>query len=149
MVKSSEYFEKTGFVYKKMKTDRGTWSVGLKDIYQIAYYALSHAAISTTHRRHAIHYYGAFWRLSEIDRRVDFEPLMCPKCNTQRVQRTEFHCWDSGVDSFGLEVPAVKMVVHRKWRLRGIDYGDLDCGLDFTGIDAPVKEVDYVDISDL
>ena len=150
MVKSSEYFKKSGgWVYKKMKSDRDTYSLRLKDLYQIAYYALSHHAISTTRRRHAVHYYGMFWRLTEISKRIDYEPLTCPKCNNQRVQRTDFHEWIAGVNCFGLEVPAVKMIVHRKWSLRGIEYSDLDNGLDFTGIDASIKEVDYVDLENL
>ena len=61
MVKSSEYFKNSGgWVYKKMKNDRDTYALRLKDIYQIAYYALSHHAVSTTRRRHAVHYYGMF-----------------------------------------------------------------------------------------
>ena len=147
MVTSDVYFASTGWVYKKMKTDRGTYALGKKDIYQIAYYALSHAALSTTSRSHAVHYYGMFWRLSEIEKHIDFEPVVCPKCNNQRVQRTEYH--DYYNDTFGLEVPAVKMIVHRKWILRGINYNDLDDGLDFTGYDAPVKEVEFVDLSDV
>ena len=74
---------------------------------------------------------------------------MCPKCENQRVQRTDFHNWIAGVDYYGLEEPAEKMIVHRKWRLRGIDYGDLDCGLDFTGIEAPTKAIEYVELDDL
>lgn len=149
MVKSPAFFEKTGWVYKKMKTDSGSWYINKKDVYQIAYYALSHAAISTTVRRHAVHYYGMFWRLTVIEKRYTTEPVMCPKCNNQRVIRTEYYRWVAGVDVFGLEEPAVKMIVHRKYRLRGVDYGDLDDGLDFAGIDAPVKEVEYVDIKDV
>jgi len=149
MVTSPEFFDATGWVYKKMKTDRGTWSVGLKDIYQIAYYALSHHAVSTTRRRHAVHYYGMFWRLTVVSKQYTTEPVVCPKCNNQRVRRTEFHFWYAGVDSFGLEEPAVKIMVHRKYALRGIDYEDYDCGLDFAGIDAPVKEVEWIDIDDL
>ena len=146
MVKSSEYFDKTGWVYKKMKTDSGSWSIGLKDIYQIAYYALSHHAVSTTRRRHAVHYYGMFWRLTVVSKRYTKEPKMCPKGGHQRVRKTMWHNWDTGVDSYGLEEPAEKIIMHRKYKLRGIDYGDLDCGLDFSGVYAPVKEIDYVDL---
>lgn len=147
MVSSSQFFNDTGFVYKKKKSDRGTYALSKKDIYQIAYYALSHAALSTSVRRHAIHYYGNFWRCHVIDKRLEFQEVMCPKCNTQRVLRTEFH--DCYTDTFGLEVPAVKIICHRKWALRGVEYQDLDCGLDFTGYDAPVKEVELVDLDDL
>ena len=32
MVKSDKFYEDTGWVYKKLKTDGGSWSIGLKDI---------------------------------------------------------------------------------------------------------------------
>jgi hypothetical protein len=152
LVGSDKYHKETGFIYKKMNVDNQGKTVPLKkkDIYAIAYYALSHSALSTTRRRHATHYYGNFWRIQITDKRYSTEPIMCPKGGHQRVRRTEFH---SGInDCFGLEEPAVKMIVHRKWRLRGVDYpedSDLDCGLDFTGIDAPVCEVEYVELDNL
>lgn len=146
MVKSNKFFEDSGWVYKKKRSKHGS-GLRKKDIYRIAYYALSHAALSTSKRRHATHYYGNFWRLHVVDKRLEFVEVICPKCNNQRVRRTDFH--DCYTDTFGLEVPAVEVIVHRKWRLRGVDYGDLDAGLDFTGYHAPVKEVDYVELDDL
>ena len=136
MAKSDKFFEDTGWVYKKMKNDRGTYSLTPKDIYNIAYYALSHHAVSTTRRRHAVHYYGMLWRLTVVSKRYTKEDDICPKCGLQRID----------VDWLGLETPAINLILHRKYKLRGIDYGDLDGGLDFTGIEAPVKEIDYVEI---
>ena len=149
MVKSPIFFEKTnGWVYKKMKTDNGSYVLKQKDVYQIAYYALSHAALSTSKRRHATHYYGNFWRLTVTEKRYTTEPVICPKCNNQRVRRQEYRNM-YGDDCHGLEEPAVKLIIHRKYKLRGCDYADLDGGLDFTGYHAPVKEVEYVDIKDV
>ncbi len=151
MVDSPIYHQKSGgWIYKKMKSDTTeSYRLTKKDVYNIAYYALTHAAISTTRRRHAIRYYGMFWRLTITEKRVDYEEIICPKCEHQRVQRQEFHDWLCGVDTWGLETPAVKMIVNRTYALRGIEYGDLDDGLDFQGYYAPIKEVDYVDLSDL
>jgi len=60
-----------------------------------------------------------FHSIGVIETTKDFEPVMCPKCNNQRVMRTEFHNWVAGVDTYGLEEPAVKVTVHRKWAFRG------------------------------
>jgi hypothetical protein len=155
MVTSSKYYKDSGgWVYKK-KGDR----LNKKDVYRIVYYALSHASISTTKRRQYVAYYGLFNSLKEIDdeKHIDFEPIMCPKCNKQRVDRTVYHRWVAGVDTFGLEVPAVKMIVHRKFAFRekwqrwvpAVKFRDLDGGLDFSGYDAPVKEVEVVDLDDM
>lgn len=148
MADSDEFHQNSdGWVYKKMESDTTeSYRLTRKDVYNVAYYALSHASISTTKRRHAIRYYGMFWRLTVVEKRVDYEEVMCPKCKNQRVSRQDYHEWIMGVDVFGLETPAVKMVIHRKYKLRDLDYADLDDGLDFTGIDAPFKEVDYVDL---
>ena len=82
-----------------------------------------------------------------VSKRYTKEPVICPKCENQRVKRTEWENWVAGVNAHKLEEPAEKSIVHRKWKLRGIDYGDLDGGLDFSGIHAPVKDVEYVDLS--
>jgi len=141
------FHAKTGWVAKKLKNkDTNSYTIRKRDVYNIAHYALQHTALSTTKRRHAIHYYGNFWRLTVTDKHYTTEPELCAKTGKPRYLKTLFHKWVMGVDIYGLEEPAVKMIVHRKYKLRGVDYQDPDDGLDFTGIDAPVKEVDYVDL---
>jgi predicted RNA-binding Zn-ribbon protein involved in translation (DUF1610 family) len=163
MVDPDTFYDATGWVYKKMKSEStNSWELTQSDIYRISHYALSHTAISTSVRRHATHYYGYMWRSSVLEKWYDQKPIMCPKCNHQRVLRTEWHNWVAGVDTFGLEEPAVKLVCHRKWVLRGhpgVEWTDwnsnelppdeLDGGLDFSGYDAPVKEVEVVDLDDM
>jgi len=151
MVKSPKYHQDSdGWIYKKKRNKRGTLT--RKDVFQIAHYAFTHASISTTKKRRYVAYYGLFNSIGVIDKRVDYKEIICPKCKNQRVHRQDYHCWSSGVDTFGLEEPAVKPIVHRKWAFRGdwqrwipnVVFKDLDQGLDFTGIDAPFKEVEYV-----
>jgi hypothetical protein len=162
MIDSPVWQRETGFVYKKKKSETtNSYALTQNDIYQISSYALTHHALSMTKRRHATHYYGVFWRSSIAKKWYDTEPDMCPKCDTQRVDRIAFHdpCYKT---VFGQEEPAVNRIYHRKWVLRGypnvewtdwnsneIPDMDLDGGLDFSGIYAPVKEVEWIDIDDL
>lgn len=162
MIESDIWYDKTGFTYKKMMSETtNSYSLTQGDIYKIAHYALTHCAISTTKNRNATHYYGWFWRSTVLKKWYESEPVICPKCNNQRVLRCVYHD-PYYKEIFGQETLAVKMIAHRKWGLRGfegvewtawnsnkIPDEELDGGLDFTGIDAPVKEVELVDINGL
>lgn len=156
MVKSPKYFQDSGgWVYKKKRSKHG--ALNRKDVFRISHYALSHASISTTRKRQYVAYYGLFHSIGVIEKTTTLEPVICPKCNNQRVIRTEFHNWIAGVDYYGLEEPAVKAIVHRKWAFRGkwqrwvggLKSRDLDCGLDFSGVEAPTKAIDYVEFDDV
>jgi hypothetical protein len=162
MIPSPQWYEKTGFTYKKMKSETtNSYALTDADIYKIAHYALTHCAISTTKKRNATHYYGWFWRSTVLEKWYESKPVICPKCNNQRVLRCVYHD-PYYKEIFGQETLATKMIVHRKWALRGhpgVEWTDwnsnelppdeLDGGLDFSGYDAPVKEVEVVDLDDL
>lgn len=121
MVDSDKFFEKTGWIYKKFYSETTqSWGMARNDIWNSVYYALSHTAvsISSTRKRHAMRYYGLFWRSKVVEEIVDYEEVKCPVCG-ESLQVT--YLYDKialGENVNGLTEILYKRVVTRIWLIR-------------------------------
>lgn len=116
MTNSKRFYEKTGWVYKKL----GGY-LSESDVYGIISYALSHTAISLDRQRKTIDYYGLIRRTRIESEEIEWEPVMCPFCGLQ-LQIT--HLYDRialGENINGLTEPYYRKVVTRIWSLGGLN----------------------------
>ncbi len=139
-----------GWIYKNID-DKGPGRSNRQDMYRSVRYMLSHAAIrkgnQTYTLRGLLHY--TKWDIEKDW--TDQEEMLCEVCETPLVL---IHVKSCG--RLGLEEPALKLVNMRLfwwkkgrppegWR-NGFKPPDVEDGLDFTGIDAPAIEVEFVEL---
>jgi hypothetical protein len=121
MIDSDIFFEKTGWIYKKFRSETTqSWGLARNDIWNSVYYALSHTAvsISSTLKRHAMRYYGLLWRSRVKEELIDFEPIVCSVCGSP-MEDTQVYDNDSyELNCNGLTTPSVKRIVTRLWEFR-------------------------------
>lgn len=119
LANSNKFYEKTGWVYKKL----GGF-LKHHDVFNIIYYALSHTAISLDHQRKTIDYYGLTRRTRIVSETVDWEPVMCPNCGVQ-LEVTYPYDWlnityfnlECGEELLGVTEPYNRLVVTRTWEI--------------------------------
>jgi hypothetical protein len=112
LANSDKFYEKTGWVYKKLGSN-----LSRESVYNVIYYALSHTAISLDRQRKTIDYYGLIRRTRIVEERVEWEPVMCPNCGAQLQITYKYDKIALGENVNGLTEPYFRKVITRKWEL--------------------------------
>jgi hypothetical protein len=112
LANSDKFYEKTGWVYKKLGGE-----LSRESVYNVIYYALTHTAISLDRQRKTIDYYGLIRRTRIVEEKVEWEPAMCPNCGAQLQITYMYDKIALGENVNGLTEPYFRKVVTRKWEL--------------------------------
>jgi hypothetical protein len=121
LIDSDIFFEKTGWIYKKFRSETTqSWGLARNDIWNSVYYALSHTAvsISSTKKRHAMRYYGLLWRSRVVEEIVDYEECKCPFCGESLQVTYLYDLMALGENMNGLTEVLFKRITTRIWEIR-------------------------------
>jgi len=121
LIDSDMFFEKTGWIYKKFFSEStNSFQLARNDIWNSVYYALSHTAvsISSTRKRHAMRYYGLFWRSKVVEEVIEWEEVKCPFCNESLHVTYLYDKMALGESMNGLTEVLYRRVVTRIWSIR-------------------------------
>jgi hypothetical protein len=117
LIRSDDLYEKTGWVYKKLKNRKGRYWLNASDVFGTVYYALSHTSLSLDKQRQSVHYYGLFKKARIESEWFEYVAMACPICG----EHLELHYVkpviidDSSV--VGFREPWYRKVIHRTYTL--------------------------------
>jgi hypothetical protein len=119
-IDSNRFYERTGAVYKKLNVDFKGNHIELQhhDLFNIVYYALSHAAVSLDRQRKMVDHYGLIRRAFIESETKDYEPDMCELCGCQKQVTYLYDRIALGENVNGLTEPHFKVIITRTWALR-------------------------------
>lgn len=145
---SKTFAQETGWIYKNIRDGIRT----RKDFYRTVRYMLSHAGIKKSGMTYV---YRGYLHYTKWDLASEWTEEVDELCKVCKTQLTLIFIKDDG--SEGDHEPAVKIISRRLYGWKKgrppnlwlkFQKPDIEEGLDFTGYDAEVYDVDYVDLDE-